>query len=338
MMATAMLPMPVAAAAPARDARFDGFFATFRTAVLAGDRRAVARMTRFPFVDYRVGRYCEPGDTACTIAADGLTCADETTFLRKYDRLFPRGVVAAIRARRVRGVVAGVDDGDVPGPIDAGEYLLDAPDADLRARWRNVEAGADSVSILMTRNRSGSSRAGNGQAIPIPFMENRTMRTPIQVALMLMALAAPAHGGEPARSKKMNLSAYVGKYPYDVVGGYRFFDHPVVRAAVARTVRDPRKRAGIRVDPGAVNVPIVRVAGGRILAWGGAKRAEDAENWAVVIAPDGSKPEVCIYDGLGNDDELQSSQWFEPGQPGIFKVGRCPSSAEEYPPRPIAAG
>jgi hypothetical protein len=38
--------------------------------------------------------------------------------------------VAAIRARRVRGFVPGVDDGDVPGPIDAGEYLLDSPDTD----------------------------------------------------------------------------------------------------------------------------------------------------------------------------------------------------------------
>lgn len=132
MMAVVMLAMPVAAAAPARDARFDGFFATFRAAVLAGDRKAVARMTRFPFVDYRAGRYCEPGDTACTIAADSLTCVDEATFLRKYDRLFPPALVAAVRARRVRGFVAGVDDGDVPGPIDAGEYLIDSPDTDLQ--------------------------------------------------------------------------------------------------------------------------------------------------------------------------------------------------------------
>lgn len=189
----------------------------------------------------------------------------------------------------------------------------------------------------MTRNRSILSKTGPGR-LPITFMEKQMMRTQIQVALLLMALAAPAHGGEPAKSRKMNLSAYVGKYPYDVVGGYRFFDNPVVRSAVARAVRDPRKRAGIRVEEDAVNVPIVRVAGGRILAWGGAKRAEDVENWAVVIAPDGSKPEVCIYEGLGNDGELQSSQWFEPGQPSIMKAGRCPSSAEDYPPRAIAAG
>lgn len=165
------------------------------------------------------------------------------------------------------------------------------------------------------------------------------MRTQIQVALLLMALAAPAHGGEPVRAKKANLSAYVGKYPFDVVGGYRFFDNPVVRSAVARAVRDPRKRAVIRVEEDALNAPIVRVADGRILAWGGARQKEDAENWAVVIAADGSKPEVCIYDGIGNDDdEMQTSYWFEPGQSSDMKIGRCPSSAEDYPPHEIAAG
>lgn len=162
------------------------------------------------------------------------------------------------------------------------------------------------------------------------------MRITNWTAMLLLALAAPVQGGAPA--KRVNLSSYVGKYPFDRVGGYRFLDHPAVKAAIARAVRDPAVRGTVRREDGAVNVPIVRVAGGRILAWGGAKRAEDTYNWAVVVAPDGSKPEVCVYNGENQDGAFRSSQWFEPGQPSIMKVGSCPSSAEDYPPKAIAAG
>lgn len=162
------------------------------------------------------------------------------------------------------------------------------------------------------------------------------MRTARWASFLLMTVATPVLGVAPAT--RVDLARYVGRYPFDRVGGYRFLDHPAVKAAIARAVRDPVRRATVRLEDGAINVPIVRVAGGRILAWGGAKRAEDIYNWAVVVAPDGSKLEVCIFDGENQGSAFQSSQWFEPGQPGIMKVGRCPSSAEDYPPRPIAAG
>lgn len=134
-----------------------------------------------------------------------------------------------------------------------------------------------------------------------------------------------------------DLSSYVGKYPFDTVDGHRFLDNPVVEAAVAAAVPDKKMRANVRTEDDSVNVPIV-LANDRILAWGGSRRAEDRYNWTVVIAPDGSKPEVCIYDGLGYGEDFQASQWFVPGQPGIMKQGKCPSSAEDYPAAEIAAG
>lgn len=110
-------------------ARFRVFFATFRKAVLANDRNAVASMTSLPFVDFRIGHYCEAGDTACNISPDTLTSASRAAFLAKYDRIFTPAVVAAIRAGRVRGFKPGDDDGEAGGPIVKGEYLLDAEDA-----------------------------------------------------------------------------------------------------------------------------------------------------------------------------------------------------------------
>lgn len=137
---------------------------------------------------------------------------------------------------------------------------------------------------------------------------------------------------------RVDLSLYVGKYPFDVVNGHRFLDHPAVKAAIAAAVPDPKQRAAVVFEDDGLGLPIVRVDGGRILAWGGAKRAEDRYNWAVVIAPDGSKPEVCIYDGVGYGEDFQSAQWFEPGRPGIMKQGSCPSADEDYPAADIAAG
>jgi len=141
-----------------------------------------------------------------------------------------------------------------------------------------------------------------------------------------------------ARRGPVDLTPYIGKYPFDVVNGYRFLDNPAVKAAIAASVPDAKKRAGIAFAERSLSVPIVRVAGGRILIWGGAWRAEDRYNWAVVIAPDGSKPEVCIYDAGDYDADLQSSSWYTPGQPAVMKQGTCPSTAEDYPPADIAAG
>lgn len=164
------------------------------------------------------------------------------------------------------------------------------------------------------------------------------MRNMVLAGAAMMALAANiAPGAAKVASGGTDLSAYVGKYPFDTVSGHRFLDHPAVKAAVRAAVPDAAQRNGIETLDDSVNVPIVEV-GGRIIAWGGARRAEDRYNWSVVIAADGSKPEVCIYDGLGYDSDFQSSQWFVPGEPSIMKQGRCPSSAEDYPAKDIAAG
>lgn len=151
------------------------------------------------------------------------------------------------------------------------------------------------------------------------------------------APGAPA-GADEAGSGPVDLAPYVGKYPFDVVNGHRFLDHPAVKAAIAAAVPDAKQRAAIKFDNNGLGLPIVKVDGGRLLIWGGAKRAEDRHNWAVAIAPDGSKPEVCIYDGVGYGEDFQSSQWFEPGKPGIMKQGTCPSADEDYPAADIAAG
>lgn len=141
-----------------------------------------------------------------------------------------------------------------------------------------------------------------------------------------------------ARRGPVDLTPYIGKYPFDVVSGHRFLDHPAVQATVVTAVPDADARAQVVFADNGLGVPIVRVAGGRILAWGGARRAEDRYNWAVVIAPDGTKGEVCIFEAVGDDPELWSATWYVAGRPAVMNQGDCPSAAEDYPAADIAAG
>jgi hypothetical protein len=72
---------------------------------------------------------------------------------------------------------------------------------------------------------------------------NASVRAGILAGIMLVGLAtqahAQAHDHEPAGDVAGSaLLAYVGKYPFDVVNGHRFLDHPVVKAAVDAAVSE----------------------------------------------------------------------------------------------------
>lgn len=94
---------------------FDRFFQTFRQAVLDDDRQKVADMTTLPFRDFSGA---EPERSA----------QNRAEFLSRYDRIFAPAVIAGIRANRLRAFKPGSDDGEAPGPIGKGEYLLDLED------------------------------------------------------------------------------------------------------------------------------------------------------------------------------------------------------------------
>ncbi len=141
-----------------------------------------------------------------------------------------------------------------------------------------------------------------------------------------------------AYRRPVDLTPYIGKYPFEVVVGHRFLDHPAVKAAIAAAVAGPDARAQVVFADNVLGVPIVRVTGGRILTWRGARRAEDRYNRAVVIAPEGMKGEVCIFEAVVDDPELWFATWHIPGQSPAMKQGDCPSAAEDYPAAEIAAG
>ncbi|WP_334181365.1 hypothetical protein [Novosphingobium sp.] len=102
-------------AASTKTASFQTFFTQFRQAVLANDRNRVADMTVLPFKDFSGGEV-------------DRSAATKAQFLAHYDRIFTPAVIAGIRAGKVRAFKPGSDDGEAPGPISKGEYLLDIPE------------------------------------------------------------------------------------------------------------------------------------------------------------------------------------------------------------------
>lgn len=94
----------------------------------------------------------------------------------------------------------------------------------------------------------------------------------------------------PAPASETSLSRYVGKYSFDTVGGTRFVDDPRVRSAVERTVDDPAVRALVLGD--ATAFPIAE-RDGQIVAGACEPHNCGEHNWAILIRPDGSAPQVC---------------------------------------------
>jgi hypothetical protein len=101
-------------AASTKAASFQTFFTGFRQAVLANDRNRVADMAAFPFKDFSGGEV-------------DRSAATKAQFLAHYDRIFTPAVIAGIRTGKIRAFKPGSDDGEAPGPISKGEYILDIP-------------------------------------------------------------------------------------------------------------------------------------------------------------------------------------------------------------------
>lgn len=112
------------------------------------------------------------------------------------------------------------------------------------------------------------------------------------------AKAAPAASGP-------NLSAYVGKYPFEAVDGVAFKDHPLVKAGIAKTVTNARIRTAITTTPGP-SAPIATVDG-KIASWSCQQHNCGEHQWAILIDPATGATDVCYQ----NDPAMVSeTRWF----------------------------
>ena len=124
----------------------------------------------------------------------------------------------------------------------------------------------------------------------------------------------------PGQEHSNPLTAYVGKYPNEPVGGVGFFDRTEVSNALISAVGDEKLRR-MMTARGAVTVPIFRI-GDRIAAHGCEPHNCGDHNWTFLLAPDATRAEACFHDAAAMGD---SSRWYANSAP-VARPGNCPSA------------
>ncbi|MBD8618956.1 hypothetical protein IFT67_08480 [Sphingomonas sp. CFBP 13728] len=115
------------------------------------------------------------------------------------------------------------------------------------------------------------------------------------------------------------ITAYVGKYPHDAVGGVDFFDRTDVATGLVHAVGDAKLREMIRGRTGP-ETPIFTL-GNRVAAWGCEQHNCGDHNWAVLVDPKGGKTEVCYHDAATMGTR---SDWYDGAAPAR-RDAACPS-------------
>lgn len=120
----------------------------------------------------------------------------------------------------------------------------------------------------------------------------------------------------PAATPHVDLSRYVGKYPFDLVDGKRFRDLPVVHAAIEAAVSDPAIRHWVISNKSGPTTPIA-LKDGLLLSSGCEVDFCGPHNWTLVMRPDASDPQLCYTD-------LSGIRWFAGGKL-LARKDPCPS-------------
>ena len=133
--------------------------------------------------------------------------------------------------------------------------------------------------------------------------------------------AGSAAGGGAGAKARAGLARYLDWHPRESEGGRSFLAEPAVRKAIAANVRDSQIRDFIYHYSGP-DAPIAQRRDGRLIAWGCEAHNCGFHNWAVAIAADGSRAEVCYYHD--DDDPDGTSTWYLPGGRTVKRDGNCP--------------
>ena len=115
------------------------------------------------------------------------------------------------------------------------------------------------------------------------------------------------------------ITAYVGKYPHDAVGGVDFFDRTDVANGLIDAVPDAALRTMIRGRSGP-QTPIFQ-RGTQVAAWGCEAHNCGDHNWMLAIDAKSGKTEACYHDA---DTMRDQSRWYTGGASAL-RPGSCPS-------------
>lgn len=122
-----------------------------------------------------------------------------------------------------------------------------------------------------------------------------------------MAGAPASNAGVAAPAS--DFSRYVGKYPFDKVGGHSWNDDPAVIAAITAAIPDAKVRDWVLEGEGPAS-PIAQFDG-RILAWACEAHNCGPHNWTTILDPRTGTAEVCYYE---EDADPAKRRWFSQGK------------------------
>jgi hypothetical protein len=142
--------------------------------------------------------------------------------------------------------------------------------------------------------------------------------------LAVLALLVPLAMGASAASAAdfSGLRAWVGKYPYDKIGGHQFFSYPGLPKAMRRALGTKTAQVAAVQGP---EVPVVAVDG-----WIVAHRCQAHDcgdkNVSVLVHPASGRVVVCWM----NAPDEESALWFAAGRrPARDSRQGCPSDVDE---------
>lgn len=127
----------------------------------------------------------------------------------------------------------------------------------------------------------------------------------------------------PGQGHSHPVTAYVGRYPGDLVDGVGFYDRTEVAHALIDAVGDEKVRRRITAHE-AVSVPIYRTKDGRIAAHGCEPHNCGDADWTFLVAPDGSRGEACYHD---TESMGATSRWYAAGVAPKSRPGDCPQES-----------
>lgn len=123
----------------------------------------------------------------------------------------------------------------------------------------------------------------------------------------------------PGQAQTTPLTAYVGKYPHNAVGGVDFFDRTDVANGLINAVGDEGVRKLVRGREGP-QTPVF-LQGGRVASLGCEAHNCGDHNWTVLIDPKDGKAEVCYHDTAKMGE---TSRWYAGAAP-VSRPGSCPA-------------
>ena len=149
------------------------------------------------------------------------------------------------------------------------------------------------------------------------------MKTLYFLTLVCLMLAC-----SPARA--IDLSGYIGAYPFDKIEGYTFFENPVVKSATDGAAGDGISDWLADLE---VGLPIEQEADG-LIAIVCEQHNCAGNNAAVAISVSGSLIAACLYSEDGEDDAAPGKvRWVNPDfnkQMDNLNDQGCPQDASQF--------